>query len=93
MTRVFFIHPYLNKNRKQFQVVLLFFVTLSIFNAFNERGSSLHQSSHYQTPQIFTRKAAAKLKQLQQSTKQKIKKFFAGFFSVSKLLMNFANQQ
>ena len=40
MTRVFFICPYLNKNRKHFQVVLLFFVTLSIFNSFNERGSS-----------------------------------------------------
>jgi hypothetical protein len=41
----------------------------------------------------FTRKAAAKLKQLQQSTKQKIKKYFVGLFSVSNLLMNFANQR
>ena len=31
------------------------------------------------TPRAFTRKAAAKLKQLQQSTKQKIKKFLDGW--------------
>ncbi len=59
------IHPYLSRNRKQFQVVLLFFVTLSIFNTFNEREKS--PSSIFPlpvAPRILTRKAAAKLKQL-----------------------------
>jgi len=91
MTRVFFIHPCLSKNRKQFQVVLLFFVTLSIFNSFNERGSSPSIFPLQSLPG-FTRKAAAKLKQLQQSTKQKIKKFWVVILSVSNLQMNVANQ-
>jgi hypothetical protein len=91
MTRVFFIHPCLSKNRKQFQVVLLFFVTLSIFNIFNERGSSFFNLPT-STPQGLTLKAAAKLKQLQQSTKQKIKKFWVVIISVSNLQMNVANQ-
>ena len=92
MTRVFVIHPYLNKNRKQFQVVLLFFVTLSIFNSFNERYSSPSIFPLQSLPSL-TRKAAAKLKQLQQSTKQKIKKFWSVIISVSNLQMNGANQR
>jgi len=46
-----------------------------------------------QHPQSLTLKAAAKLKQLQQSTKQKIKKFRSAIISVSNLQMNGANQQ